>query len=477
MAGKRYEDIQEITMSVQTWNLQISEYMKQNHMAEPGDGVLAAVSGGADSVCLLLVLKALEKSLGIHVAAFHLNHGLRGEEADRDEAYVRELCEHLQVPLKAVREDVAAHAREHGFSEEEAGRILRYQWLEKTAAEWNCQRIATAHHKDDQTETVLMNLFRGSGLRGLGGIRPVRELDAERTIIRPLLCMNRREIEAYLLEEKVSWCEDSTNRELVYARNKVRNELIPWIRENVNERAEEHILKTAVFASQADEYFASQAEMLLEDDRNERSTSCVEIETKIFDAQPDIMKSYLIRAMIARLTGSVKDISGRHIEAISALCGPGGGTVADLPYGLRAVRSYRKLIIQRAADEQVTKTVQAENLRKSLQTRVFSWEKELEIPKNQYTKWFDYDKIKDTLSVRTREPGDYFMIGNGKTKKLHRFFIDEKIPEDLRDHILLLAEGNHILWIIGYRISEYYKVTDTTRNVLEVRADKGEKHG
>ena len=112
-----------------------------------------------------------------------------------------------------------------------------------------------------------------------------------------------------------------------------------------------------------------------------------------------------------------------------------------------------------------------------MQTKVFPWKKDMEIPKNQYTKWFDYDKINDTLSVRTREPGDYFMIGNGKTKKLHRFFIDEKIPEELRDHILLLAEGKHILWIIGYRISEYYKVTESTRNVLEVRADdKGENY-
>ncbi|MBE5972197.1 MAG: tRNA lysidine(34) synthetase TilS [Lachnoclostridium sp.] len=452
--------------------MQIKEYMQQNHMAEPGDGVLAAVSGGADSVCLLLVLKELEESLGIHVAAFHLNHGLRGAEADRDERYVRELCERLQVPLKVVKENVAGYAKERGLSEEEAGRVLRYQWLEKTAAELSCQKIATAHHEDDQAETVLMNLFRGSGLRGLGGIRPVRMLSERWTIIRPLLDVNRQEIETYLIEENESWCEDSTNSELIYARNKMRNVLLPWIRENVNERAEEHILKTAAFASQADEYFASQAEILLGDSRVEQSDCFVEIPAELFDAQPDIMKSYLIRAMILRMTGSAKDISARHIEAVSSLAGPGGGTSVDLPYGLQAVRSYQKLTVRKNSAEENVQEVQ-----NSLQMKVFSWKKDLEIPKNQYTKWFDYDKIKNTLSVRTREPGDYFMIANGKNKKLHRFFIDEKIPEELRDHILLLAEGNHILWIIGYRISEYYKVTDTTRNVLEVRADKGENHG
>ena len=459
-------------MNTQMWTMRVREYMKQNHMAEPGDGVLAAVSGGADSVCLLLVLKALEESLGIHVAAFHLHHGLRGAEADRDERFVRELCERLQVSLHAVREDVAGYAKTHGLSEEEAGRILRYQWLEKTAGEFGCRRIATAHHKDDQTETVLMNLFRGSGLRGLGGIRPVRELSGELTLIRPLLGINRQEIETYLIEEKEAWCEDSTNKELVYARNKVRNELIPWIREHINDRAEEHILKTAAFASQADEYFVSQAEKLLGDGFQEQEASFAEIDTALFDSQPDIMKSYLIRAMIMKVSGNAKDISARHMDAIVALDGPGGGTSVDLPYGLQAMRSYQKLIIRKAVAEQ-----NARGCGKNLQTKVFPWKKDMEIPKNQYTKWFDYDKINDTLSVRTREPGDYFMIGNGKTKKLHRFFIDEKIPEELRDHILLLAEGNHVLWIIGYRISEYYKVTEATRNILEVRADdKGEHY-
>ena len=459
-------------MNTQMWTMRVREYMKQNHMAEPGDGVLAAVSGGADSVCLLLVLKALEESLGIHVAAFHLHHGLRGAEADRDERFVRELCERLQVSLHAVREDVAGYAKTHGLSEEEAGRILRYQWLEKTAGEFGCRRIATAHHKDDQTETVLMNLFRGSGLRGLGGIRPVRELSGELTLIRPLLGINRQEIETYLLEEKEAWCEDSTNKELVYARNKVRNELIPWIREHINDRAEEHILKTAAFASQADEYFVSQAEKLLGDGFQVQEASFAEIDTALFDSQPDIMKSYLIRAMIMKVSGNAKDISARHMDAIAALDGPGGGTLVDLPYGLQAMRSYQKLIIRKATAEQ-----SARECGKNLQTKVFPWKKDMEIPKNQYTKWFDYDKINDTLSVRTREPGDYFMIGNGKTKKLHRFFIDEKIPEELRDHILLLAEGNHVLWIIGYRISEYYKVTEATRNILEVRADdKGENY-
>ncbi len=455
-------------MNTRTWNMRVSEYMKQHHMAEPGEGILAAVSGGADSVCLLLVLRSLAEELGIHVAAFHLNHGLRGAEADRDEAYVMKLCERMEVPLKVIREDVAGYAKANGMSEEEAGRELRYRHLKTAAKEFSCQKIATAHHKDDQVETVLMNLFRGSGLRGLAGIRPVRD-----RVIRPLLCMTRQEIEDYLMEEKTSWCEDSTNKELIYARNKVRNVLIPWVEENINDRAEEHILNTAVFASQADEYFRGQAEKILGETANG-----VQVATEVFDVQPDIMKSYLVRAMIVRAAGSEKDISSRHIEAVCNLKGPGRGTSVNLPYGLQAVRSYETLTVRkRGTDAPIAEPITADaEMKNSLQMQVFPWKKEQEIPKNQYTKWFDYDKIKDTLSVRTREAGDYITIGDGKTKKLNRFFIDEKIPEEMRDKIMLLAEGNHILWIIGYRISEYYKLSDMTRNVLEVRVDKRENN-
>ena len=212
-------------MEVQTCKKRVMEYMEVHRMAEPGDGILAAVSGGADSVCLLRILSELSGEYGFRLSAFHLNHGLRGTEAERDEQYVKELCGKLEIPLVTARADVARYARENGLSEEEAGRRLRYRYLEQTAEKLSCDRIATAHHRADNVETVLMNLFRGSGLKGLGGIRPVRG-----RVIRPLLCLERDEIEAYLLDCGVSWCEDSTNRELEYARNRVRNVLVPWVK-------------------------------------------------------------------------------------------------------------------------------------------------------------------------------------------------------------------------------------------------------
>ena len=240
-------------------------FMRKNHMTDRGDSVLAAVSGGADSVCLLLLLHEMAAELGIKVFAFHMNHGIRGAEADRDEQFVMELCERLNIPLTVAHEKVEEYAAERGLSGEEAGRILRYHHLGETAEKYQCAKIAVAHHEDDDAETVLLNLFRGSGLAGLSGIRPVRE-----NIIRPLLCVSRKEIEGYLNEQELSWCEDSTNKENDYTRNKIRNELLPWVTENINSRAAEHILAVSEFAAQADAYFEMEAERILEESCSKR---------------------------------------------------------------------------------------------------------------------------------------------------------------------------------------------------------------
>lgn len=460
----------------------VKEYMRSWGMTEPGDGILAGVSGGADSVCLLVLLDELKEELGIRLAAFHLNHGLRGAEADRDEAYVREICGRLGVPLAAAHENVAEYAAARGISGEEAGRILRYEHMRAAAEQFSCRRTATAHHRDDSAETVLFNMFRGSGLKGLSGIRPVRE-----NIIRPLLCLSRAEIAGYLEEKGIPWCEDSTNGENVYTRNRIRNCLMPWVKENINGRASEHILAAAELAAQADAYFAELAEKLLADtgapERYQAGAGTVpealaaSISTEVFDRQPPVVQGYLVRAMVSRAAGSPRDISAKHVEAVRALTGPGGGTEAVLPYGLRAVRGYDRLEV--APEERLLTRVAGKRALEafSIKTRLFPYKKGMEIPKNQYTKWFDYDRIKGALSVRTRESGDYLMIAGGKRKLLKRLFIDEKIPEEKRASIPLLAEGDHVLWVIGSRISEFYKITENTRTILEVQVCKGEEDG
>ena len=222
----------------------------------------------------------------------------------------------------------------------------------------------------------------------------------------------------------------------------------------------------ALLASEADEYFAHQADMLLSEGPK------TGIRTEVFDRQPEVLKKYIVRAMAAA-AGNKKDLSARHVEAVCSLKGPGKGTEAYLTGGLKARRGYEFLELLPTLSE-----IKAKALDKiTVKTRLFPWKKDMEIPKNQYTKWFDYDRIRDALSIRGRENGDYFLIGNGKKKLLKRFFIDEKIPESDRADIPLLTEGSHVLWVIGYRISEYYKITEDTLNVLEVSICKGEENG
>ena len=494
----------------------VLSFMKKNHMTDRGDSVLTAASGGADSVCLLLLLHEMAAELGIKVFAFHMNHGIRGAEADRDEQFVMELCERLNIPLTVAHEKVEEYAAERGLSGEEAGRILRYHHLGETAEKYQCAKIAVAHHEDDDAETVLLNLFRGSGLAGLSGIRPVRE-----NIIRPLLCVSRKEIEGYLNEQELSWCEDSTNKENDYTRNKIRNELLPWVTENINSRAAEHILAVSEFAAQADAYFEMEAERILEESCSKRREEgkqpnsknageadgkepgtgqsskvaenemkmCTKINTDIFDPQPEILKTYIVRRMILNAAGKAKDITERHIRSVMDLSGPGGGHTVDLPYGLKAVRGYETLgIVQNKNPSQMSESDQKQERKPVFENKInletdmdeildlggthirlhaVHREKELEIPKNQYTKWFDYDKINVGLSIRYRKNGDYLTLSGGGKKKLRRYMIDEKIPENERDRIPVLADGDHVLWVVGYRISDYYKITDETEHILE----------
>lgn len=310
----------------------VRDYIREQGMITQGDAVIVALSGGADSVCLLTVLKQLDFAL----RAVHVHHGIRGAEADRDEAFVQALCESLSVPLYVAHCQVPAYAAEHGLSEEEAGRILRYQILEEEAEKWEREfsdgsrvKLALAHHRDDNAETILHHLLRGSGLTGLAGIRPVQGRR-----VRPLLCVGRAEIREYLTAEHMDWCEDSTNQSADYTRNRIRSQVLPLLKETVNEQAEEHILQAGQIIGQADEYLRQRAAEIwrvavsrqqesrdsesgarrnIADEMPER----VIIPLAVFAAQPEILKMYLIRHMLDQLKPGWKDITSRHFTAIA----------------------------------------------------------------------------------------------------------------------------------------------------------------
>lgn len=454
----------------------VLNYIRQNRMLASGDGVIAALSGGADSVCLLVVLNELKEKLGIRLMAVHIHHGLRGEEADRDSRYAKELSERLGVPFACVRVDAAAYAKSRKISVEEAGRRLRYEILEQKRREFGGEKIAVAHHGDDQAETILYHLFRGSGLKGLGGIRPVRD-----RIIRPLLCVDRQEILAYLEEKGIPYCEDSTNQSLDYTRNRLRHQILPAVKEQINSRAVENILHAGEMAAKADDYFEKQARAFLKEygnwEKDEDGTPfACRVKVQPLSEEEEILRGYIIRQMIEGVQNSRKDITLTHVEgAASLLLGPEGRRV-DIPYALTAEKRSGELWIKKKKNKSFVEN--RENLRlPEPEYTVFPYKKGWEIPKNRYTKWFDYDKIKCTLSVRYRQTGDYITLAGGGRKTVKAFMIDEKIPRDERGEVPLVAEGSHVLWIVGYRISEYYKITKDTHTVLQIQLNGGKDNG
>ena len=465
----------------------IKAYMNQYDMLRPGDRVIAAVSGGADSVCMLSVLEQIARELPASVQVLHVHHGLRGPEADRDEAFVKQLCERLMLPFLSVHRDVKAYAAAHRLSVEEAGRMLRREALEQAAEDWDEEagrkqgeivrpaRIAVAHHREDSAETVVFHLLRGSGLKGLSGICPVSG-----RIIRPLLDTGKQEILSWLEKEGLGWCEDSTNAATDYTRNFIRHRLLPSMKEGVNEQAEEHILQAARLFSMADQYLSRQAEQVWEQggslERPEGEDSSffrARISLSVFQEQDEIIRLYVIRRMLDLVSPGWKNVSSRHFGEILRLADSQVGSRLSLPGGLTAQVGYGELELRRGEKSEAFAGFSMEQAEMS----VFSLEKGVEIPKNQYTKWFDYDRIKGTLFLRGRQQGDYITLADGGRKTIARLMIDEKIPREQRDQIPLLAEGNHVLWVVGSRISEYYKITDQTKTVLQVRYHGGEHHG
>ncbi|RKD35154.1 tRNA lysidine(34) synthetase TilS [Lacrimispora algidixylanolytica] len=454
----------------------ILEFIRRNRLLLPGDRVIVAFSGGADSVCLLVILNELKDVLEISLKAVHVHHGLRGLEADRDSEYAKELTASLSLPFSCAHVDVTGYAKEHRLSVEEAGRHLRYEILEQERILFGGNKIAVAHHKDDQAETILYHLFRGTGLKGLGGIRPERD-----RIVRPLLSVGKREILAYLEEKGISYCEDSTNSHTDYARNRIRGILLPAIKEQINARAADNIIHAGEMAAKADEYLEKQAQVLLKEwgcfkrDENDALVSSG-IKIKGLISQEDILVTYVIRAMIRMVLGSMKDISMIHVESAKALLDSPAGKQVDLPGMVTALRSSDCLWIKSQHKKEAVDNP-LDNILPKVDFNVFPYKKGQEIPQNGYTKWFDYDKIKCALSVRYRQIGDYLTLTGGGRKTVKAFMIDEKIPKEDRGKIPLIVDGSHVLWVIGYRISEYYKITEDTHTVIEMQLDGGKNNG
>lgn len=460
----------------------VRSYIEKWQMLTNEDCVIVGVSGGADSVCLLLILLELKQEIGFDVIAVHVNHGLRGEDADRDEQFVKQFCTTHGVALETYFVDVETVAKERKQSTEEAGRDVRRAFFEQTRRKYNGTKIALAHHQNDNAETFLFRLARGTGLKGLGGMAPMKE-----KFIRPLLCVERSDIEAYLKEQGVSYCTDVTNESDVYARNFIRNQVIPRMEKGLNSKVVEHINRTMEYMREIQNY--------LEEQLGEYWERCVKqtaegyrIAEEMYRIVPDIMKPLLIKEVMICISGKEKDLEEVHVRQTEELFEKQTGRKIDLPYQMGAKRVYGGVEIYRKEDIEGTS---AEEIFFDLQEAeaFYKWGDEQihcrimnkmqidgETLEKSHTKCFDCDIIKNGISFRTRRQGDYITIHpDGRTQKLKTYFINEKIPQKERDKILLVADGSHILWIVGYRVNCAYQTKDNTNCVLEIHIDKGEE--
>ncbi len=463
------------------------EFMEKYHMAEDGDCILAAVSGGADSICLLLLLMEMAKEKDYRVCAVHVEHGLRGEESVRDARFTERFCQSRGIPCKVFHCRAGEYAKENKMTVEEAARELRYGFFDRAAEEFHADRIALAHNRNDCAETVLFHLARGCGLRGLGGIPPVRG-----KIIRPLLCVTREEIEGYLTGQGQDYCVDRTNEDLDFSRNKIRHRALASLTE-VNPRAAYHISQAAMLAAEASEYMEGQAALALT--RHASMEPCaVRVSSGLMGEPSVIAHMTLLQALKFLETGG-RDFEETHVLALAGLFGRQVGKRLDLPFGISAIRTYEGITLRRGRDEVGNEpwdetpsfarmapvpvgpeeSIPLPSYGFGVRTRLLG---EISaIPKNKYTKCFDYDKINGAMELRGRRDGDYLTIDSaGRHKKLSRYLIDEKVPREERDSIPVLADGSHVIWAIGYRISEDVKVTGQTKRVLEVKVRGGRFH-
>ncbi len=477
----------------------IMEYMRRNNMAEKGDHILVACSGGADSVCLLLILHACSTKLGISVSAVHVEHGIRGADSREDAAFVQELCRQLEIPLTICTVDVPEYAIQHKIGMEEAARILRYEQLEKCAEQTGHHtRIAIAHHMEDNVETVLFQMARGSGLAGMCGIAPVRDT-GDVCYIRPLLCVSRNEIEQYLAAHGKSYRTDRTNMDESYTRNRIRSTILPKLA-GINPQAVVHINESAQRLREAYDFMQEQT-MEFYREHVQRKEGVLGVNCKALAGLHPALRQEVLRMLLFEASGKRKDIAAVHVDAVEHLMELQSGRRLDLPYGVTAYMEYDRLCMT-GQDQtghvrnSVPFWVAAEQIaacRKNNEA-VLLWESEEgeslwgrvydrnacgeEFEKKPYTKQLDYDKIKDGFFVRTRQNGDYFVLNDDcQHKKLSDYMINEKIPASERDHILLLAQEHRVAWIIGGRIGADYKIGRDTAQIFELQYNGGNFHG
>ena len=457
----------------------VLSYIKDNDLIQDGDKVVVALSGGPDSVCLLNILFELKKELNINIVAAHLNHLLRGEDSFKDEEYAIDICNSMGIQCFVKRVDIDSYSKEHKLSSEMAGRSVRYDFFEEILKKEEFNKIATAHNANDQAETILFRLMRGTGLEGLGGIKVSRD----NKIIRPILCLTREEVEEYINLKNLNPRIDKTNFEKIYNRNKIRLDILPYMKENFNEDIIQTLNRMSVLIQKDNEFLESLSLSFY-------NKYCIEhndyfiIKKEIFKEEEPIVNRVLRRAVV-KYSRSNYDFEMKHIYKIYHLSKNVSGKILDLPNGVYAENIYGDIYIKNKERKINKNNIKEEiilnksNINKNtveFNNLIIKFSVINNIERNNgnlnesnLIKYFDLDKVNNNILLRSRMNGDKIIpLGMKGSKKLKDIFIDMKIPKEERYNIPVLCFDEKIAWIIGVRTSEEYKLTDKSKNILKV---------
>ncbi|MGG7148342.1 tRNA lysidine(34) synthetase TilS [Clostridium butyricum] len=460
----------------------VMSYIKDNNLIKSGDKVLVALSGGPDSVCLLNILYNLKAELNIEVGAAHLNHLLRDKDAFEDEEYVKTLCKSLDIPCFVKRVDINKYSKDKKMSSEMAGREARYNFFDDIVKDEGYTKIATAHNANDQAETILFRLMRGSGIEGLCGIKVRRD-----KIIRPILCLSRKEVEEYIEINNLKPRIDKTNFEKIYNRNKIRLDMIPYIKENFNEDIIQTLNRMSVLLQKDNEFIENSARSFYEKHCIEQSDYFI-IKKEMFDNKEAVV-TRVIRYALTNFSKTHYDFEMKHIYEICNLAKNNSGKAIDLPNKIYAENIYGDIYIKERININNIDVKQEIVVNKNeingkeiffdnenIEFSLLKNDSNLDLNQNNLIKYFDFDKINDSISLRKRKNGDKIIpLGMKGSKKIKDLFIDMKVPKEERDCIPLLCFDENISWIVGIRVSEEYKITNKTKNILRVIVERKEK--
>ncbi|GAB3530638.1 tRNA lysidine(34) synthetase TilS [Pontibacter brevis] len=437
----------------------VSDFIQSHHLCQPESRILAAVSGGIDSVVLCEVLHQLKYTFAIA----HCNFGLRAEDAEADQLFVKKLAKKYDVPFFTENFNTRAFAEQEKLSIQMAARTLRYQWFESVRQQENYDHIATAHHSNDTTETILLHLTKGTGIAGLHGI-PARNGH----IIRPLLPVTKDDIYEFVTMNKLIWREDSSNETTKYQRNKIRHEVIPVLKE-INPSLEETMQHTAERVSHAEAIVAAYIDQL-------RGQSVKEAEEAVYVALQPLQQATGLPVVLHELLRPYNFSYSVVLELVAALDGISGKQFDSPTHTL--VKDRDQLVITprnissfgSIAIAEGDTTVEAGNMRFSIR---YVDADSYKLNTKPHVAALDADQLKFPLKLRAWQEGDWFVpLGMNGKKKISDFLIDKKVPANLKPQTLVLVSEQSIAWVVGLRPDNRFKVTDKTQKVVEISAQR-----